>query len=211
MDNIYEADFKSGTATKLLGANAKEPKFLRKHPIVAAYFQNRGRVKPGIEGSRVNDFYPKGSPIVSTLYGCESDTLTPLFPSNTSIDLKVKQKNQRGIDLWTIDETNPFVQDARIKWNMPIACCISGTTSDLLECATVFGMKEQSDYQNYVAGVISYLISVGAHTFHEIVSSAMAVNIAYQAGNYRNILPKSVTETSDFKALKTKYPDLIGD
>jgi len=211
MDNIYSADFKSGTASKLLGKDALEPKFLRKHPLVAAYFENRGRMKPGAEGSRVTDFYPKGSPLCYNVYSFKSDTTTTIVSDALVAQYNLKQKHTRGIDLWTLDETNPFVQDARIKWNMPVACCISGTTADLLECATVLGTKEVADYQNYATGVLSYLMIIGAHTFHEIISAATTVNIKYQAGNYRNVLPKAVTENADFKALQTKYPDLIGN
>lgn len=68
-----------------------------------------------------------------------------------------------------MDESNGFVQRARLVLDMPLAGGISGTTTDLMEVAQVFGV---SNLHVYALGVLGHLGSAGAHSFHEIAQAA---------------------------------------
>lgn len=115
-----------------------------------------------------------------------------------------------GMDVWIVNEGNKFVQEARLKWNMPIGAGISGTTTDLLEVAAIGGVTGGDELLQYLAAVMSFIVGNKHHSFHEVASAARAAGVNYSPGNYRGIYPKALEGTSDFKALAAKYPQYLG-
>lgn len=99
------------------------------------------------------------------------------------------QKGSRGVEMYMLDESQAFIQQARLAYNMPLAAGISGTTTDLLEVAIMFGVASARDRFLYALACLAHLGSIGAHSFHEIMTSAKQANVAYEPGNYRSVLP----------------------
>ena len=114
----------------------------------------------------------------------EKKELTP-----EEIDAGLGQKGSRGVEMYMLDESQKFIQEARMVYNMPLAAGISGTTTDLLEVAIMFGVSGSQQRFLYALACLGHLGSIGAHSFHEIMTSAKQANVAYHPGNYRSILP----------------------
>ncbi len=210
MDKIYTSDYEHGIAKQILGNSAIEPKFMRKKKEVAPFFENRGRFRPQHEKSTFKVFFPQGNKNHDVLHGIKAETDYSIASEFTTEYFGLHQFHSRGMEYWTLDESNPFVQEARIKWNMPLACSISGTVAEMLACLHIFGFSDFNFRQTYITGLTGFLIAIGAHSFHEIMMSAKAGEIPYQKGNYRGVFCRELYETSAYKNLQKKYPDLIG-
>jgi hypothetical protein len=95
-----------------------------------------------------------------------------------------RQMHGRGIDRWTMDERQPFIQQARML-DMPLAGSVSGTTSDLITIAMVSGIASGSPQAwLFVCACLDHFIGAGAHTFHEVVTAAQPFGVAYTPGDY---------------------------
>jgi hypothetical protein len=133
----------------------------------------------------------------------------PLNASYASKDDQGSAAHSRGVDLWTLDEENAFVQRARAL-EMPLAAGISGTTAVLLACARNFGLTGDK-LREYTLGVTGHLGVAGAHSFHEIMSVAEFAGLGYTPGNYRGILDWSGTPDGAKKLFALdKYADIPG-
>jgi phage-related protein len=133
----------------------------------------------------------------------------PLNASYASKDDQGSAAHSRGVDLWTLDEENAFVQRARAL-EMPLAAGISGTTAVLLACARNFGLTGDK-LREYTLGVTGHLGVAGAHSFHEIMSVAEFAGLGYTPGNYRGILSWSGTpQRAKDLFLKPQYANIPG-
>ena len=95
-----------------------------------------------------------------------------------------RQRHGRGIDRWTMDERQPFIQQARML-DMPLAGSVSGTTSDLITIARFAGIPDGSKKAFlFMCGALDHFIGAGAHTFHEVMTAAQPFGITYTAGDY---------------------------
>ena len=95
-----------------------------------------------------------------------------------------RQIHGRGIDKWTMDERQPFIQQARML-DMPLAGSVSGTTSDLITIARFAGIPDGSKKAFlFMCGALDHFIGAGAHTFHEVMTAAQPFGINYTAGDY---------------------------
>lgn len=162
-------------------------------------FAERGRFNPGEKGSRVEDTFGEGAAVPTTGDASgiaarpetdkkQSTGLEAAFGSDLDKPQGGEQAHQRGVDRLTMDESNAFVQRARLLFDMPLAGGISGTTTDLLEVATTFGIAGPQLHL-YAVGVMGHLGSAGAHSFHEIAKAASFAGLPYQEGNYASFLP----------------------
>jgi hypothetical protein len=126
-------------------------------------------------------------------------------------ELDTGQTHGRGVDIYVMDEAQTFVQEARVLYDMPLAAGVSGTTTDLLECAMTFGVTSADDKFKYVLGVLDQLMNAGAHSFHEIMSAASFAGVQYEPGNYRSLLqhPAIVTQLGSL-FLKPEYQGIYG-
>lgn len=105
-----------------------------------------------------------------------------------------RQVHGRGIDLWTMDEKQPFIQQARLL-DMPLAGSVSGTTSDLITIAKVAGVPDGSEKAfKFVCAALDHFIGAGAHTFHEVVTAATAFGISYTPGDYYSFFQQYLKE-----------------
>jgi len=117
-------------------------------------------------------------------------------------ELGLDQVHSRGIETYTLDESQTFIQQARASYNMPLAAGISGTTTDLHEVAQMFGVKSPEDQFKYQLACLAHLGSAGAHSFHEIMAAAAQnTSVQYEPGNYRSILRYGVESIADVKVL----------
>jgi hypothetical protein len=99
-----------------------------------------------------------------------------------------EQKHGRGVDVYTLDESQLFVQQARIELDMPLAAGVSGTTTDLFEIATTFGVSSPDEKFKYALACLAQLMGAGAHSFHEIMTAANSAGVQlYRPGDYRSI------------------------
>ena len=121
------------------------------------------------------------------------------------------EAHSRGVDRLTMDEEGLFIQQARVVLDMPLAGGVSGTTTDLMECAKIFGLAPDQTWL-YAVAVLGHLEGAGGHSFHEIATAAKTAGIAYRPGDYRSFLPKSVLGQGEVQALfgDSKYKDVPG-
>lgn len=120
----------------------------------------------------------------------------------------VSGKHSRGADLWTIDEEQEFMQQARLVLDMPVAAGFSGTTTDLMAVAQAFGVSGPELY-NYTLACLGHLGSASAHSFHEIMSAAATAGVSYVPGNYNSIIPPSKRGSGAISALFDEYADVL--
>ncbi|MBN1945544.1 MAG: DUF4157 domain-containing protein [Bradymonadales bacterium] len=123
------------------------------------------------------------------------------------------QRHSRGIEQYTLDESQKFIQDARTIYNMPLAAGISGTTTDLHEVAKMFGCTSEIDVFKYQLACLAHLQTAGAHSFHEIMAAAaMNTSVQYEPGNYRSILKYGLDAVPAIMALfnDPKYAGIPG-
>ena len=128
-------------------------------------------------------------------------------------ELGLNQVHSRGIETYTLDESQTFVQEARTQYNMPMAAGISGTTTDLHEVAKMFGVVSGEDQFKYQLGCLAHLSTAGAHSFHEIMAAAaLNTQVSYEPGNYRSILKYGVEGIPEVKALfdDPQYAEIPG-
>jgi len=180
-------------------------------------FKNRGRFKPGEEGSRVHETFGQGDKAVPTTGAAKGIVARPSTNGSNaqsaakdvgSLNLNAgdggEQAHQRGIDRLTMDESNAFIQNARLVLDMPLAGSISGTTADLMEVSKIFGCSKP---HLYAIGVLGHLASAGAHSFHEIATAASLAGINYTPGDYASFIPAEYM--SIVADLFDKYSDVI--
>ena len=203
---------------------AVAPKAMRKNEKgeVLDQFKERGRFKPGQEGSRVNETFGQGDKAVPTTGAAKGIVARPSLGDDTAQgtpkqsaakevgDLGLsgsdggEQAHQRGIDRLTMDESNDFIQNARLVLDMPLAGSISGTTADLMEVAKIFGC---SNTHLYSIAVLGHLAGAGAHSFHEVASAAALAGVNYVPGDYASFIPDSFM--SIVQDLFNEYSDVI--
>ena len=116
----------------------------------------------------------------------------------------------RGIDYWTLDEENAFIQYARQVLDVPLSAGISGTTTDLLECARIMGVRSENETFKYTMAVLGHLGAAGAHSFHEIMSAAAKAGIRYRQGDYTSLLQYDVPDTVRELFREKKYSKIAG-
>ena len=184
-------------------------------------FAQRGRFNPGEEGSRVDEVFGNGNKVPTTgdAKGIAARPLTGQATTDgqqmqsaatdvgsTGLDASEggEQEHQRGIDRLTMDESNAFVQNARLVLDMPLGGGISGTTTDLMEVGTILGC---SDLHLYAIAVLGHLGSAGAHSFHEIAKAASFAGVPYRDGDYASIIPASYMPI--VQDLFTTYADVV--
>jgi hypothetical protein len=205
---------------------AVAPKALRKGEDGKdrAEFAERGRFTPKDRESSVGATFGTGTnvPTTGTASGIAARQTTPAPQANgmatqsPSPDATAgnglgeaqggEQAHQRGVDRLTMDESNAFVQRARLILDMPLAGGISGTTTDLMEVAKIFGISGDALHL-YAIGVLGHLGSAGAHSFHEIAKAASFAGLPYQEGNYQSFIPAAYMPT--VQQLFTQYQDVI--
>ncbi|MBM4343371.1 MAG: DUF4157 domain-containing protein [Deltaproteobacteria bacterium] len=127
--------------------------------------------------------------------------------------LGLGQVHSRGVETYTLDESQTFIQQARTTFNMPLAAGISGTTTDLHEVAKMFGVQSPEQQFKYQLACLAHLGTAGAHSFHEIMAAAaLNTGVTYEPGNYRSILKYGVEAIAEIKALfdDPKYAEIPG-
>lgn len=88
--------------------------------------------------------------------------------------------------VWSLNESSSFVQEAR-RAGIPLVSGISGVTMQLLQIARLLNIGPP---ENVRLACLGYLMSTGAHSFHEVMAAAEPFGCAYDApGNYLNIPP----------------------
>ncbi len=115
----------------------------------------------------------------------------------------------RGTDEWTAREQAAFVQDARLVLDMPVSGTgTSGTTAELINCATLFGLGG-ADRHAYVMAALAYFLAGGAHTFHEVMTIARQIGIPYVPGQYQGVFPDAFTASAAYRALAERFPQYL--
>lgn len=122
------------------------------------------------------------------------------------------QRHNRGVDRWTMDERQAFIQEARVLLDMPLGGGVSGTTTDLMEVSQFAGLSGNKEKFGYALAVFAHLASAGAHSFHEIMVAASTAGIPYVPGDYYSTLQqlgafdiaevKELTEQEQYKEVK---------
>lgn len=136
----------------------------------------KGYVAPQMVGRTV-------APRVNTVVGIGDEG-----PLGVAGDDGGGQMHGRGVDTYTLDESQLFVQQARAELDMPLAAGVSGTTTDLFEIAMTMGVTAPDDLFKYALGCLAQLMGAGAHSFHEIMTAANSAGVPlYTPGDYRSI------------------------
>lgn len=133
-------------------------------------------------------------------------------PSDTSMpDFKEgDQTHNRGVDRLTMNEAGKFIQQARLVLDMPLAGGISGTTADLMEMATAFGLDADQKHL-YSIAVLGHLEGAGGHSFHEIATAAKTAGVPYRGGIYASFLPASIKAQGPVQDLFTRFAEEAGE
>lgn len=167
-----------------------------------------GALKPGV---RFDERLRDGSQVPHS-QGIADDMSPQAMPSDGA-QLGLNQTHSRGVESYTLDESQTFVQQARTEFNMPMAAGISGTTTDLHEVAKMFGVQGPVEQFKYQLACLAHLGTAGAHSFHEIMAAAaLNTGVQYEPGNYRSILKYGVEEIPEIKGLfdDPKYAEIPG-
>ncbi len=115
------------------------------------------------------------------------DQAQGLAPTGGKVDQgkENQQPHQRGTDVWSTQESNLFVQHARLVLDMPLSGGgISGTTAELLQCARVMGVSGPDELTQYGLACFAQLGGAGAHSFHEVMSVLALAGGNYTPGDY---------------------------
>ncbi len=166
---------------------------------------------PMPDGVRYDDRMKDGSKVQHS-QGIADDNSPQQMPADGE-RLGLNQVHSRGVETYTLDESQTFVQQARTTFNMPMAAGISGTTTDLHEVAKMFGVQSPEEQFKYQLACLAHLGSAGAHSFHEIMAAAaLNTGVSYEPGNYRSILKYGVEGIAEVKGLfdDPKYAEIPG-
>lgn len=238
MDHIYNSDFyekgqwEEGVAKHVLAQvdasfKAQEPKILRTMAEGNAFGMLRDEDGEliRVEGELKDDGSTRGRTNKSDLAGASGSAargtansqVTGIASGDTgpvragaTADPDV-QAHGRGVDIYELDPTQRFIQEALVLHDMPLAAGISGTTTDLLECALTFGIAAGTkECFQYLLGCLNQLMGAGAHSFHEIMSAAKTAGIDYEDGNYRCLLQFGLNSAIAPLFTQDKYKEIPG-
>jgi hypothetical protein len=141
--------------------------------LTAQPFKDRGRTEVNPNAASV-----------STMQG-----IAPAGQGNVNVGEGNAQSHQRGTDVWQTQETNLFIQHARLVLDMPMSGGgISGTTAELMQCARIMGVSDSGDLTKYGLACFAHLGSAGAHSFHEVMSVVALAGGQYTPGDYKGAL-----------------------
>lgn len=152
--------------------------------------RGRGVSQPGVHGRERTDTRGVGA----------RESGSNALDTNVAPTGDQDQVHGRGIDLWTMDERQPFIQQARVL-DMPLAGSVSGTTSDLIAIAMMAGVQDEMKKFKFVCAAMDHFIGAGAHTFHEITTAAQPLGITFTPGDYYSFFEKFMTEMPSVKAI----------
>jgi hypothetical protein len=121
-----------------------------------------------------------------------------------------KQPHTRGIDLFVIDETKRWAQEARIALDMPLSAGPSGSAAFMLSAALELGLTGQEEKLEYTMALLASIVGGGHHTFHEVMTVARVAGVPYEDGKYNSeIYPACVRKLPAFTDLIRRYPQLF--
>ena len=114
------------------------------------------------------------------------------------------QMVSRGLDAYTMDESKAFCQRARLELNMPLAAGVSGSTAELIQVATSFGLAG-GDLDKYALAVLAYVGGGGNHSYHEIAVVLRVAGVTIDPDTYKGL--ETLIDPGVLQSLKDKYPD----
>lgn len=91
----------------------------------------------------------------------------------------------------------------------PFAASYSGSTTELLRLALLFGNFDKEGMKQYTLAVAAFLIGGGHHTFHEVMSIARLANMPYRDGEYDAVLPDSFKRTAWYDQMIEGFCDVL--
>ncbi len=95
---------------------------------------------------------------------------------------------------WLPNENAPFVQHAR-RNHLPVSTGLSGMTMQIMQTARMLGVGPASHVR---LACLGYLLSTGAHTFHEIMATAKPFDCPYPCeGDYAQLPPLTRNEITE--------------
>lgn len=93
--------------------------------------------------------------------------------------------------IWSLEDSSRWVREAS-KAGIPLVSGISGVTMQLLQVARILNTGPLEDVR---LACLGYLMSTGAHSFHEVMAAAETFGCAYDhPGDYLEIPPLSSRE-----------------
>lgn len=111
---------------------------------------------------------------------------------------------RRAVDVFELDTNSDYAVDIA-RNDLPFVAGPSGHTGSLLLGAGLYGKLNNEQLKEYLLATFAYLAAGGNHSFHEVMIIGRLVGLNYKDGEYLDVLPKSLTESSDFKALQTDH------
>ncbi|MBO9738763.1 hypothetical protein J7432_06915 [Xanthomonas axonopodis pv. begoniae] len=91
----------------------------------------------------------------------------------------------------------------------PFAASYSGSTTELIRLALLFGSFDKEAMRQYLLAVAAFLIGGGHHSFHEVMSIARLADVKYVDGAYDAMLPKSFKQTAWYEQLLEGFGDVL--
>jgi hypothetical protein len=159
---------------------------------------NRGRVKAE---------HTMPAPRVSTP-GIEIN----LSPTSRSRNFSIRE-HARAADKFSRDHDNvsPFAFNAAKK-EIPFIAGPSGTAGECFMAVKILAENtylSPEEFQEYVFCCMGFLVSAGAHSFHEIYVIAELLGVPYEEGKYEAAIPSSFKQTKVYQELLNDFPDII--
>lgn len=91
----------------------------------------------------------------------------------------------------------------------PFAASYSGSTTELVRLALLFGHFDEEAMRQYLLAVAAFLIGGGHHSFHEVMSIARLAGVRYADGAYDAMLPMSFKQTAWYEQLMEGFGDVL--
>jgi hypothetical protein len=129
------------------------------------------------------------------------------FPDKIGGDLKnEKLKWREGATNWKINDSNPWVKNAKQSLKMPIVAGPSGTMTRMLQLWE--WLNKPAEGVDWRLAVLAWMLNANDHTFHEMMLAATDYNMPYRAGReaYMDIAPLSIWDLRQNVAKNGLFP-----
>jgi hypothetical protein len=220
MCGILVDDFKAGVAQGFMDAATKEPWYVRQQTklkdglldqqqgssVFASPTLNKNdpaavAAAKAAEDERGRVKRPDMGAVSPAAPGIEARDATGADP--TSLLPADKQRVNRGIDAFTMDESKAFCQRARLQFNMPLAAGVSGSTAELINVAMTLGLSGE-ELQKYAIAVLAYIGGGGNHSYLEIAVVLASAGLIPNPVDYSGV--ETLVGSTLFTQLKNEHP-----
>ncbi|PIS00732.1 MAG: hypothetical protein COT84_05950 [Chlamydiae bacterium CG10_big_fil_rev_8_21_14_0_10_35_9] len=115
-----------------------------------------------------------------------------------------------GKSVWFVNSTFDFTKKVRYELDMPLIGSQGGRVGLILIPAIVIGGLQGDELRMFNLCAMSFIVSNGHHSLHELKSMYNALNIPYVDGYYKSLFPDGLIEAHpELSELQRDFSDLL--